>query len=145
VPESTWIIIAKADAEEVYAPVRERLWIVLIIIVLLIVVAGAGVGVVWRNQQAKFYRKQYESELEKLALVRHFEYLTRYANDIILMSDKHGKIIEANEKAVASYGYTREELFQLNMADLPSHEAVADYEEYINRLKSTAGRAWYSK
>jgi PAS domain S-box-containing protein len=135
VPESTWIVIAKVDAEELYAPIRKLFWTVLIIAAVLIVTAGAGVGSVWHNQQAQFYRNQYESELKNLALVRHFEYLTKYANDIILMSDKNGKIIEANEKAFASYGHTREELFQLNIADLQSHEAVPDYEEHIKRLE----------
>ncbi len=122
VPESTWIIIAKVDAEEVYAPIRERFWIVLIIGGVLIIAAGAGVGLVWRNVQAQGYRKQYEGELEKLALIRHFEYLTRYANDIIVMTDKSGRIMEANEKAVASYGYSRDELLQTNIADLQSHD-----------------------
>ena len=135
VPESTWIVIAKVDAEEVYAPIRERFWIVLIIGGVLIVAAGAGVGLVWRNQQAQGYRKQYEGELEKLALIRHFEYLTRYANDIIVMTDKYGRIMEANEKAVASYGYSRDELLQTNIADLQAHDTLEDYELQMKRLE----------
>ena len=135
VPESTWIVIAKVDAEEVYAPIRERFWIVLIIGGVLIVAAGAGVGLVWRNQQAQGYRKQYEGELEKLALIRHFEYLTRYANDIIVMTDKYGRIMEANEKAVASYGYSRDELLQTNISDLQAHDTLEDYELQMKRLE----------
>jgi PAS domain-containing protein len=135
VPESTWIVIAKVDAEEVYAPIRERFWIVLIIGGVLIVAAGAGVGLVWRNEQAQGYRKQYEGELEKLALIRHFEYLTRYANDIIVMTDKYGRIMEANEKAVASYGYSRDELLQTNIADLQAHDTLEDYKLQMKRLE----------
>ena len=124
VPESAWIVIAKVDAEEVYAPISELFWIVLLIGGVVIVAAGAGVGLVWRNQQARGYRKQYEAELEKLALIRHFEYLTRYANDIIVMTDKYGMIMEANEKAVASYGYSRDELLQTNITDLQSQDTL---------------------
>ena len=140
VPESTWIVTAKVDAEEVYAPIRERFWIVLIIGGVLIVAAGAGVGLVWRNQQAQGYRKQYEGELEKLALIRHFEYLTRYANDIIVMTDKFGRIMEANEKAVASYGYSRDELLQTNIADLQSQDTLEDYELQMKRLEGIMER-----
>jgi len=135
VPDSTWIVISKVDEEEVYAPIRALIWIIFALGGVLILAAGAGVGLIWRHQLAQFYREQYEYELENLALIRHFEYLTKYANDIILMSDKNGEIIEANEKAVASYGYTREELFQLNITDLQSYEAVKDYEEQIKRLE----------
>ena len=135
VPESAWIVIAKVDAEEVYAPINELFWIVLIIGGVVIVAAGTGVGLVWRNQQAQGYRKQYEAELEKLALIRHFEYLTRYANDIIVMTDRYGMIKEANEKAVASYGYSRDELLQTNMADLQFQDTLEDYELQMKRLE----------
>ncbi len=135
VPESAWIVIAKVDAEEVYAPISELFWIVLIIGGVVIVAAGTGVGLVWRNQQAQGYRKQYEAELEKLALIRHFEYLTRYANDIIVMTDRYGMIKEANEKAVESYGYSRDELLQTNMADLQSRDTLEDYELQMKRLE----------
>ena len=137
VPESTWIVIAKVDTEEVYAPIRERFWIVLIMGGVLIIAAGAGVGLVWRNQQAQGYRKQYETELEKLALIRHFEYLTRYANDIIVMTDKYGMIMEANEKAVASYGFMRSELLQKNIADLQSQDTLDAYKTQMRGLEGS--------
>ena len=135
VPESAWIVIAKVDAEEVYAPISELFWIVLLIGGVVIVAAGTGVGLVWRNQQARGYRKQYEAELEKLALIRHFEYLTKYANDIIVMTDKYGMIKEANEKAVASYGYSRDELLQTNITDLQFQNTLRDYELQMKRLE----------
>ncbi len=138
VPESTWIIISKVDAEEVYAPIRERFWIVVVLEGVLLVAAGVGVGLVWRDQQARAYRKQYEAELEKLALIRHFEYITRYANDIILMAGREGRIIEANEKAISSYGYTRDELHHANMTDLQSRDTLENYEMQMKRLESSA-------
>ncbi len=51
------------------------------------------------------------------------------------MSDKNGNIIEANEKAAASYGHTREELFQLKLTDMQSHEVVDEYVEQMKRLE----------
>ncbi len=49
---------------------------------------------------------------------QHFDYLTRYANDIILLCDEQGNILEANERAVAAYGYDRETLLKMNLRDL---------------------------
>jgi PAS domain S-box-containing protein len=137
VPESSWIVISKVDAEEVYAPIREQFWLVLGLAVVFTIAAGVGVGFVWRNQQARDYRKQYEAAIEKQALIRHFEYLTRYANDIILMTDRDGRIMEANEKAVVSYGYTRDELLKTNITDLQSQNTLDDYETQMKRLEAT--------
>jgi hypothetical protein len=59
----------------------------LILICTMIVLAGTATGLAWRRQQARFYQRQYEAELERKALTRYYEYLTKYANDIILMMD----------------------------------------------------------
>jgi PAS domain S-box-containing protein len=47
-----------------------------------------------------------------------FEYLTRYTNDIILLTDQYGQIVEANKRAVITYGFLREELLQMNIREL---------------------------
>jgi len=62
IPNTSWFIIAKMDVDEIYAPVRERLWLVTFLVFLLISGAGLGVGLVWHNQRAQFYRRQYEME-----------------------------------------------------------------------------------
>jgi PAS domain S-box-containing protein len=62
VPDSSWVLIAKMDTDEIYAPIREHLWVVTFVVLLLISGAGSGVGFVWHNQRAQFYRRQYEME-----------------------------------------------------------------------------------
>ncbi|MEK6572171.1 MAG: PAS domain S-box protein, partial [Bacteroidota bacterium] len=117
IPDSPWFLVAKVDIEEVYGPIRESAWFVGIFVSVLIVAAGVSVGAFWRGERAQFYRKQYEGELERQALAKHYEYLVKYANDIILLMDDEGKIVEANDRAVAAYGYTHDELLQLRTND----------------------------
>ena len=131
VPNTPWCIIAKIDKEEVYAPTRERFWSILILVSALIVTAGTVTGLFWRNQRARFYRKQYEMKLEREALTKHYEYLTRYANDIILMLDGGWNIVEANERAVQVYGYTRDELLGMNLQKIRYPEASPNLEELV--------------
>ena len=52
------------------------------------------------------------------ALAERIAYLTRHANDIMLFCDQDWRIVEANERAVAAYGYTHEELLGLSLRDL---------------------------
>jgi PAS domain S-box-containing protein len=119
VPGSTWYLIAKEDSEEVLAPLRGRTRSILISFGLLAAVLVAGIMFLWSRQQ-------YTAALERRAIVGHFDYLSRYANDIILLLDAAGRIIEANDMAVASYGYSRDELLLMNVADLREPEdAVA--------------------
>jgi len=122
VPETPWFFVGKIDTQEIYAPLQERVRIILSVVLLLIVGSGISVILAWRNQQARFYQQQYEMEREGRVLSQRYEYLTRYANDIILAADAEMRIVEANDRAVASYGYPREELLGLRLTDLHSPE-----------------------
>ncbi|MFA6055011.1 MAG: GAF domain-containing protein [Thermodesulfovibrionales bacterium] len=61
VPDSPWFLVARMDISEVYTPLRERLWEIVILIGALLVCAGAGTGFVWRHQRARYYREKYEA------------------------------------------------------------------------------------
>ena len=126
IPDSPWFLIAKVDTDEIYAPLKKRFREVVFLLFTLIASAGISVAYFWRNQQIRFYRRQYEVERERRALAQRYEYLTRFANDIILVTDQSLRIVEANNRAVASYGYKREELLKLHLRDLypPGSEQV---------------------
>lgn len=118
IPGSPWYLIAKIDIAEVNAPLRRWLYLIPVLTIAMMAAAGLGVALIWRNRDVQLYRQQYESELERRALSLRYEYLTKYANDIILVLDKDWKIIEANDRAVDSYGYSRDELFSLHLWDV---------------------------
>jgi PAS domain S-box-containing protein len=126
VPDTTWLLIAKIDADETYAPLKKLSREVIFFLFTLIASAGICVAYFQRNQQIRFYRRQYETERGRRALAQRYEYLTRFANDIILVTDHKLRIVEANNRAIASYGYKREELLSLHLRDLypPGSEQV---------------------
>jgi PAS domain S-box-containing protein len=66
IPDSPWFIVAKVDTEEGYEPTREVAQFVTFLILVLIAGAGASTGLIWRHQRAVFYRKQYETEVERI-------------------------------------------------------------------------------
>jgi signal transduction histidine kinase len=63
IPDSSWAIVAKVDKEEVYAPIRGRLWNAMLIIGLCILLSGEGVLLVWRKREGEEQRK-YRERLE---------------------------------------------------------------------------------
>jgi two-component system, cell cycle sensor histidine kinase and response regulator CckA len=113
VPDSSWRLVAKVDREEIYAPIREQALFTIILGGVLILAAGVSLGLLWRQQGVRFSRDQLKGELERQALLKHYDYLTRYANDILLLFDEKDGIIELNDRATHAYGYTREEMLGL--------------------------------
>lgn len=61
VPNSPWFLVARMDLSEVYAPLRERLWVMVFLIGALLIGSGAGVGLVWRQQRIRILEERYVS------------------------------------------------------------------------------------
>ncbi len=141
ISNSDWYLIAKMDASEVSWSVRKTFFQVIAIFGLLMVLAGLSVGYVWRNQQTTFFKKQYESEMEREALAKHFEYLTRNANDIILMMDDNWKIVESNDRAIQIYQYSRRELLNMGFDELSADDSI-DLTSLMRQLVKKDGQMY---
>lgn len=130
-----WRMVSKIDEDEILAPTRTAAAFSAALSLLFIATAGIVVTFWWQRQLARQTLREANQERERLALAQHFDYLARYANDIILLMDGHGNIIEANERAQETYGYTREELLALNIRALHAPEAQAGLEDLMRQLE----------
>jgi PAS domain S-box-containing protein len=139
VPNSPWYLIAKMDMDEAIYPVREQGYSVLIAGILLVFVLGLTVAFLWRHQRAQLYKRMYEEEIKIQALTKHLALMTKYANDIILLYDDQFRIVEANERATLTYGYTREKFLGLTARDLRPPETWADLNAQIEQIKERKG------
>ncbi len=61
VPDSPWFLVSKIDTSEVYAPLRARLWEMILFYGALILASGTGLLLVWRQQGVRYYRSRLES------------------------------------------------------------------------------------
>jgi PAS domain S-box-containing protein len=69
---------------------------------------------------------------EALARYRH---LSEYASDIIWMVNAGGEIVEVNQAAVETYGYSREELLGMNVRQLRDSSTLDLLEAQIDEAK----------
>ena len=60
---------------------------------------------------------------ERAAVSAHYEQILRFARDIVLLVDRSGNIVEANEAAVAAYGYSADELRGKHVRELRPAQA----------------------
>jgi PAS domain S-box-containing protein len=59
VPDTPWVLVARMSIEEIYAPLRQQLWLIIALIGALFIGAGLGVALLWRQQHVRFYRERY--------------------------------------------------------------------------------------
>lgn len=119
VPGTDWFIVSKIDKEEFLAPVAKlKQWSMALGLTLALI--GGMLVFFWLKAyqvRYKYLKDQHDAALEREMLVRHFELLTKYANDIILVADDATRIVNANERALEAFGYTRDELLGMRIAD----------------------------
>lgn len=123
IPGTGWIMAAKVDESELLAPLNFRNYLMLSLLLLLLLFIALLIMALRVRHQRELYKTKYAYEAERRALTKHFEYLTKYANDIILLVDGDGKIVEANERAVETYGYPREVLLGMNIEQIREESA----------------------
>ncbi len=60
--------------------------------------------------------------LSHRTLAQRYDLMSTYAHDIILLVHPEGNILDATERALAAYGYSREELLRLTIKDIRAPE-----------------------
>ncbi len=129
IPGTDWRLVTKVDTSEIYAPLRWRVWLGTAGLLGLLALLVAGLGWLLRHQEAELTRQQ-------LSLSQRFEWLMREANDIILLLDQDGRILEANARAVEAYGYTLAELVGMPVLELREPTARAEGRDQYAQLLS---------
>jgi len=145
VPGSHWILIAKKDLAEIYQPVQQYT-LVLSIFAAVVILAGAGAAALHlRQQRTRFQLERLKVEHERQALAKHYEYLSKYANDIILWCDERFRIMEVNDRAVTSFGYSREELLNLTVPELRAPETLKDLGSRMRQVEELGAAVFETK
>jgi PAS domain S-box-containing protein len=127
-----WTVIAKTDVAEITQPLQRKVLTLALVIGAAIVLAASMLLVLWRGEYASLLAFQAQQGEERTAMSHHFEQLIRMARDIVLLIRPDGLIIEANEAAVAAYGYSASELRGLNIRDLQPPEELARFDALWN-------------
>jgi len=129
VPGTTWFMVSKTDQNEVFATLNRQITLIIVIIILFILTIGLFLGIIEWNENVRFYREKYEAELDHQALRKHYDYILKYANDIIFLTDRNMVIVEANDRATETYQRNRDELIGMNLKEITAPAAVRDIAE----------------
>lgn len=120
-----WFVVAKTDVEEAMRPLRRQVRAIVLVISATVVLAGFMMAALWRAQRETFVNFRDRQLEEHKALLQHFAQLVQLSRDIVLLTGPEGNVVDANEAAMAAYGYSRDEFRTLNIRDIQAGEPPA--------------------
>jgi len=145
IPGTDWHMVTKVDYDEVFSDLKRQEGLVFVIILVLIGLAASLTTAVFFAQRREHYKKLFIAETERQALVTHFDYLTKYANDIIFLLDENHNIREINDRGLEVYGYTREEIIGRSAATVRSDDQKNIFQSQMDELVVKGGMLYETR
>ena len=109
IPGSPWFMVAKVDADEIFAEARYRASVIVVIVGSFILLAAAATAYVYRRRQARFFRDLYESERQQRKIQETFRITLYSIGDAVITTDTGGRVREMNPVAETLTGWTEAE------------------------------------
>ncbi|MBM3892093.1 MAG: PAS domain S-box protein, partial [Verrucomicrobia bacterium] len=132
VPDTPWFMVAKADRQEVYAPLHQQAWAVAVNMGFMALASYLGVALLLR-------RRELILERERKIAAERLAHLMRHANDMILLADAAGRIVEANDRALETHGLSLAEMRQMTLENLRTPASRANYGRDCKRMTTHGG------
>ena len=104
IPGSTWSLVSKVDKEEIYRPLVERSWFLVLLIILLLTITGLGLLFIWNRRGLEITRKERDKAQQYLDI----------AAVMFLVVNAGQKVVLINRKGCDILGYREEEIIGMD-------------------------------
>jgi PAS domain S-box-containing protein len=136
VPDSPWILIARMDKDEVYAPLKTRLWQTVIFFGILIFASGGGLTMIWRNSRIRFLQSQLSlTEQIKLSEEKFRKAFLTSPDALVITRMTDGLIVLYNQAFKEILGYTDTDVEGKSSHQLNIWEDARDRERIVAELQ----------
>jgi len=142
VPNSPWFMVARIDKAEVFAPLKEKLWWMIVFVIILIFGIGAGLGFIWRHQSGKTYKEKVEAAdaliIANKELIFQNEEKEKRAAELVIANKELIFQNEEKEKRAAELVIANKELAFQNAEKAKRAEELITSETRYRRLFESA-------
>ncbi len=112
---------------------------VIICAILIIAVIALFLGLQHQKKWVRELKNFITSEVTEKALLSHYQIITKYANDIILLVDQKGIIVEVNQQALKTYGFMRREIINQNVVLVFAPKSIRGMSKIVKAFESREG------
>ena len=133
VPGTAWWMVAQVDEAEIFQPLLVRTGLTMLALVGLLLVLALAMGLLLRHRDNQQILGQLHLEQERKTLAERFQQIMHQANDIILLMNADGRILEANDRAREVYGYPLAQLEQMHIRDLRAPDSLAELSSNLHQ------------
>ncbi len=110
VPGSAWFMVAKVDAEEVYAELGFRSAVISALVLAGIVLSGLLAALVYRHRRQGLYRRLYEAERLRRKAQEEIRATFYGIGDGVIATDADGRVTHMNPVAAGLTGHSEAEV-----------------------------------
>ncbi|HSW57301.1 MAG TPA: ATP-binding protein [Dehalococcoidales bacterium] len=135
IADSDWYVVAKIDESEIYSGWNIHLTLVIVMTLILLTLLMAIAVYAWQKRQQRAFESLSQKNSEHLSLLKQFENIVKYANDIILITDAQRKIVQVNERALEAYGYSQVEITGMDLISLVPENEMSTFESILNIIR----------
>ncbi len=137
VSNSPWFLVTKMDRAELLDPLYHQAWLTLLVTLAVTGLIGVAFWLVRKQREVRRISADLALEHDRRILAERVEHLMKHANDLILLLDERGQMLEANDRVLEATGYTQTELRQMNLAGLRPASRRAELSLQLERLRKT--------
>ncbi len=136
IEDTPWFLIEMIDREASSTYLHRLAWMIGLAAISVLALGGSVLGMWVRKRESEMRLRALQAAIEKTQLQRRFDYLSRYANDMIILTGSDGRTIEVNEKTLQLLGRDRESVIgqPLDMLFLP--ECRPTVAQALQRLRN---------
>ncbi len=133
---SPWLLLAQMRASDALRPARNRIWMGSALLAVLLLGVSGALALVWRTQQARFYRKRFEEANALRLQGETYRDFFENSMDLVCVHDMEGKLLYVNQTAVDATGFPRDVLLQINIRDGLVPEVRSLFDKYIEEIRT---------
>lgn len=100
-----WFVITMVAEHAVNTLVRDTVRVAATISAAMLAVLGFGILLWWKYRESEFKLATLQTENRGRFLQQKYDYLSKYANDMIILADDHFRVLEMNDKTLQVLGY----------------------------------------
>jgi diguanylate cyclase (GGDEF)-like protein/PAS domain S-box-containing protein len=104
---TTWFVLTMIPKESVDAMAHKTVLTSALISAIMLSILGLGVVFWWKYKKRTLEYAALRAEASRRLLQQQYDFLSQYANDIIILTDENFLMIEANAKATEALDYPR--------------------------------------